>query len=122
MSEFQAPSSPGRSSVPHPHRRCSPPKKVYSKHHKHTLPPVYNPRSHSWPSDPQVVLEHDPSERVPPPRLNAALPDLLGIKPSTPSATDPVPPSSDVEFKSPMSGLLTNISQDSSPQKPLPLF
>ena len=120
VSEFQAPSSPGRSSVPHPH--CSLPKKVYSKHQKCTLPPVYNPRSHSWPSDPQVVLEHDPSERVPPPHLNTALLDLLGIKPSTPSAPDSVPSRSDLEFKSPMSGLLTNISPDSSPQKPLPHF
>ena len=43
VSEFQTPSSPGRSSVPHPHRCCSPPKKVYSKHQKHALPSVYNP-------------------------------------------------------------------------------
>ena len=61
-------------------------------------------------------------EWVPPPHLNTALLDLLGITPFNPSTTDSVPSSSDTEFKSPMSGLLTNISLDSSLQKPLPHF
>ena len=122
VSEYQAPSSHDQSSMPPSHRRCSPPKKVYSKHHKRNLPPVYNPRSASWPSHPQIAVEQDPGERVPPPRLNTALLDLLGIKPSTPSTSGPPPCPPDSELRFPMAGLLTNISPDSSPRKPLPQF